>query len=462
MPLQLPNLDDRTYNDLLEEARSLIPTYAPAWTNHNPSDPGIMLIELFAYLSEMLIYRLNRVTDANLIQFLKLLNGPDWTPTADLRTETRLAVVGARERFRAITCGDFELLATQNFNQWLVAMQQKEQQGAALDEWWQLTGLDATQGENLPTRIAPIRRAHCVPRQYLDAGTELTRRQTKPGHLSLIILPDADHAANSEWGPQPSPPLLQALWRYLDERRLLTTRHHVVGPFYTPIGAEILVAQRSDAVAENIRIRIQDELHHFLDPLTGGPDAEGWPFGRPVYLSEFYELLEKVDGVDYLPDIVLTSDCLDSHPRCVPAEPIWHANGDLVGLQLAEHQLPTLRLSSVRILIAPNRVFLAVQVAVTVTAAPTADHAIVRQQLRTRLRRLFHPFYEGPRLDAAVDTTIRQTRLEQEITAVPGVTQVQSFLLRSDLTHLRTEDGKLVLTVKAGEVIDLRLQIEVV
>src|SRR5690349_4133941 len=53
MPLPLPNLDDRSYTDLVEEARRLIPTYAPEWTNHNPSDPGIMLIELFAYLTEM-------------------------------------------------------------------------------------------------------------------------------------------------------------------------------------------------------------------------------------------------------------------------------------------------------------------------------------------------------------------------------------------------------------------------
>ena len=69
MPLQLPNLDDRRYTDLVEEARGLIPTYAPEWTNHNPSDPGITLVELFAFLSEMLLYRLNRVTAANVLLF---------------------------------------------------------------------------------------------------------------------------------------------------------------------------------------------------------------------------------------------------------------------------------------------------------------------------------------------------------------------------------------------------------
>ncbi|HEX6267913.1 MAG TPA: hypothetical protein VFZ81_13585, partial [Burkholderiales bacterium] len=83
MPLQLPNLDDRRYADLVAEARRLIPVHDPSWTNHNPSDPGITLLELFAYLSEMLLYRLDRVTAEHQRKFLKLLNGPDWTPGAE-------------------------------------------------------------------------------------------------------------------------------------------------------------------------------------------------------------------------------------------------------------------------------------------------------------------------------------------------------------------------------------------
>ena len=77
MPIQLPNLDDRTYDDLVAEGLHLIPTYAPEWTNYNPSDPGITLIELFAYITELLIYRLDRVTDENKLAFLKLINGSD-------------------------------------------------------------------------------------------------------------------------------------------------------------------------------------------------------------------------------------------------------------------------------------------------------------------------------------------------------------------------------------------------
>jgi predicted phage baseplate assembly protein len=68
-----PDLDDRTWQDLVDEMRGLIPRYAPAWTDHNPNDLGITLIELFAWLGESVIYRLNQVPDKNYAAFLNLL-----------------------------------------------------------------------------------------------------------------------------------------------------------------------------------------------------------------------------------------------------------------------------------------------------------------------------------------------------------------------------------------------------
>ncbi len=68
-----PKLDDRSFNDIVEEAISMIPRYAPEWTNHNPSDPGITLIELAAWMTDLLIYRMNQVPDKNYVSFLNLL-----------------------------------------------------------------------------------------------------------------------------------------------------------------------------------------------------------------------------------------------------------------------------------------------------------------------------------------------------------------------------------------------------
>ena len=73
MPLPVPNLDDRKFQELVDEAKRRIPRYAPAWTDHNVSDPGITLIELFAWMTEQYIFRLNQVPDKNFITFLDLL-----------------------------------------------------------------------------------------------------------------------------------------------------------------------------------------------------------------------------------------------------------------------------------------------------------------------------------------------------------------------------------------------------
>jgi len=73
MTLPAPNLDDRRFQDLVDEAKRLITEYCPEWTNHNVSDPGVALIELFAYMTEMTLFRLNRVPDRLYTVFLNLV-----------------------------------------------------------------------------------------------------------------------------------------------------------------------------------------------------------------------------------------------------------------------------------------------------------------------------------------------------------------------------------------------------
>lgn len=76
MPLITPVLDDRDFEALFAELRDRIATYNPAWTDHHDSDPGITLLQLFAYLGEGLLFRLNQVPEATQLAFLKLLDLP--------------------------------------------------------------------------------------------------------------------------------------------------------------------------------------------------------------------------------------------------------------------------------------------------------------------------------------------------------------------------------------------------
>ncbi|MFF2040785.1 putative baseplate assembly protein [Kitasatospora sp. NPDC058170] len=82
MALPSPNLDDRRFQQLVDEAKRYVQQRAPEWTDHNVSDPGVTLIETFAYLVDQLLYRLNRVPDKNYLAFLDLLGIRLYPPSA--------------------------------------------------------------------------------------------------------------------------------------------------------------------------------------------------------------------------------------------------------------------------------------------------------------------------------------------------------------------------------------------
>jgi len=82
MSLPVTNLDDRAFQDIVDEAKRLIPTYCPEWTNHNLSDPGVALIELFAWMTEMTLFRLNQVPDVFYTRMLNLLGFEPFPATA--------------------------------------------------------------------------------------------------------------------------------------------------------------------------------------------------------------------------------------------------------------------------------------------------------------------------------------------------------------------------------------------
>ena len=82
MKIPLPNLDDRRWSDLVDEGRSLIPTYAPDWTDHNVHDPGITVMELLAWVAEQDIYQLNRISDEHKRKFLALVGVTPEPPRA--------------------------------------------------------------------------------------------------------------------------------------------------------------------------------------------------------------------------------------------------------------------------------------------------------------------------------------------------------------------------------------------
>lgn len=306
MPIQLPNLDDRTYDDLMQEALSLLPTYDADWTNYNPSDPGITLIELFAYVTEMMIYRMNQVTPQNKQAFLALLTGKAETELRspeELNQKIRETVVNLRQPDRAITTADFERLALQADPQ--------------------------------------VQRVHCLPRRNLLSENPLIPEDS-PGCVSLIILPKV---ANAESLPIPGDELLQKVLAYIDPRRLLTTQVYVVKPRYFAFRIQIKLRLKPDAEENKVKNRAIADLKKFFHPLGIGKEATGWIFGRDIYVSEIYELLDRVEGVDYVQQRtqgnILLEEVIPMNPLDAPRRQT--NQGQLVALKLDASELANIQ-----------------------------------------------------------------------------------------------------------------------
>lgn len=93
MPIEnaIPNIDNRRFDDIVAEARTRIPRYTPEWTDLNDNDPGIALVQLFAWMCDLLLYRMGQVPELNYLKFLQLV-GIELLPAEPARAEITFPV----------------------------------------------------------------------------------------------------------------------------------------------------------------------------------------------------------------------------------------------------------------------------------------------------------------------------------------------------------------------------------
>jgi hypothetical protein len=266
MPFPIPTLDNRTFDQLVDEAKVLIPKHFPAWTDHNFSDPGIAFMELFAFLIENAIYQINCVPDRSLEHFASLLGV---TRTSGEPTEMLFRRVREKleSRERAITADEIE------------------QQILAQSTWPQ---------------DQKIVRAEVIPQ--LRAVPELLTAELT---LKIVIVPDPP--SENEFAPEPTDELRQAVYEFLRERVPICTRLQVLAPRYSAIHLEATVVRGRQSRLDRATVRqnVIKAVRDFLHPTRGGDDGHGWPFGRSIFRSELYELIEGLPGVDHVRELLL-------------------------------------------------------------------------------------------------------------------------------------------------------------
>ncbi|MFI8486189.1 putative baseplate assembly protein [Streptomyces rubrogriseus] len=183
------------------------------------------------------------------------------------------APITLRAQERAVTLRDYEELARR-----------------AAPETARITCLEGAENEYGAHAV----RVLVVPQAVPDPGGRLRFEQLVPG--------DA---------------LLNRITRHLDERRLIGTRLAVGPPYYQGVTVVATVHAFRDVDADRVRRQTHDALYRHLDPLTGGSDGKGWPFGRPVQTGELFAVLQRVPGVELVDEVVLH-----------PADPLTGKRGD--------------------------------------------------------------------------------------------------------------------------------------
>ncbi|MEA3502876.1 MAG: putative baseplate assembly protein, partial [Actinomycetota bacterium] len=140
-----------------------------------------------------------------------------------------------------------------------------------------------------------VARARCLPNTNNQNAREA-------GWVTVVIVPDS-----LEGKPMPSLELKRKVRKYLEARCANTLAHrqhlHVKGPSYVEIGTLADVYVTSMDVATEAECRVRSALDAFFHPLSGGPEGEGWEFGRNVTASDIYALLEPIEGVDHVGNV---------------------------------------------------------------------------------------------------------------------------------------------------------------
>jgi len=160
------------------------------------------------------------------------------------------------------------------------------------------------------------------------------KREREPGWVTMIIIPDSPDDK-----PYPSLELKRKVKKYLESHctnTLSSAQHvHVAGPWYVEISVSIDVFVTSIDVASEVERETGRKLRAFFHPLTGGPEEEGWDFGRDVSASDIYAFLEDIKGVDHVENLTFVQDD-GSYPDVVEIKPEFlAANGNhLITIQL--------------------------------------------------------------------------------------------------------------------------------
>ncbi|MDY6910793.1 MAG: putative baseplate assembly protein, partial [Chloroflexota bacterium] len=145
-----------------------------------------------------------------------------------------------------------------------------------------------------------VARAKCLSPGDAGSGQELL-----PGVVRLMLVPKISQTDRiiPEEELDLTKQIREEVHSYLDERRLLGTRLEIARPKYVPVSVEAHIRSKVNTDPATVATKIEKELYRYINPVCGGPDGDGWPFGRGISVSEIYATIQGTEGVDYIEEL---------------------------------------------------------------------------------------------------------------------------------------------------------------
>lgn len=277
-----------SFDELVQQGLSMIPAYAPDWTNHNPSDPGITLIELLTYISEVLIYRALRTTPDAKLHFLRLLAGHAVSysdlvgqPTYVIDEAVRVRVKELSQANCAVTATDFERLAT--------------------------AVIAGHLGDHSRHRVK------CLPGIALrpTAHSRNMAKMEAPADVSVVVALEHDVPAHTRED------LLQSVQEELDRHCLLTTRVHVAPAAGLHVAVACRISPQPGVTLAEAADAADAALQRRFDPLDAKTTRDMGAFGRTLHLAAIAGVIDRANGVDYVENVTVRRVAI---PGVVPDE----------------------------------------------------------------------------------------------------------------------------------------------
>jgi predicted phage baseplate assembly protein len=215
-----------------------------------------------------LLTTIQGIDDSGVTNLFPAVGGRDEERLEDAKLRAPRSI---KSRCRAVTAGDFELLAE---------------------------------------AAANIKRAKALPLWHPGfPGVKV------PGVVSVIVVPDAETAREKRVpNPLPSEGTLRNVCEYLNQARLITTELFVLPPTYQLVSVRVEVIAEPSADLAKLRVSIEEKLADYFHPLIGGEDDKGWPFGGDIYFSRVFQKIT-VPGVRRVDRVIISVDGREM-PEC--------------------------------------------------------------------------------------------------------------------------------------------------